>query len=63
MRVLRLEVSVYNVYYKPVSNHFCARGWEGVNPLVEMTVSSKEKTLKPFVPITTKNSASTVEGD
>jgi hypothetical protein len=28
LRVLRLEVSVYNVglHYKPVSNHFCGGG-------------------------------------
>ncbi len=41
----------------PVSNHF----WEGgaKNPLVEVTVNSKEeRTLKIFVPITYKNSAS-----
>jgi hypothetical protein len=30
LRVLRLEVSVYNVYItKPVSNHFCSRGGRG----------------------------------
>jgi hypothetical protein len=46
--VLRLEVSVYNVYItnKTVSkNHFCARGVSGgeKNPLGEMTVNSKEE--------------------
>ncbi len=45
LRVLRLEVSVYNVWNsKPVSKHFCSRG--GVNPFVEVievTVNSKEE--------------------
>ncbi len=43
LRVLRLEVSVYNVYnYKPVSNQFWAGGGEE-NPLLKMTVNSKEE--------------------
>jgi hypothetical protein len=59
LRVLRLEVYVYNVY---ITNQFhtnSARGGGGGNLLVEVTVNSKkEKTLKTFVPITYKNSAS-----
>jgi hypothetical protein len=48
--VLRLEVSVYNVY--TVSNRFCSRvGAGGVK-------SVTRKTLKTFVPITSKSSAS-----
>jgi hypothetical protein len=38
-------------------------GWGGgVNPLVGVTVNSKRKTLKNFVPITFKNSASDLVG-
>jgi hypothetical protein len=39
LRVLRLDVSVYNVY---ITNQFQLRG-RGVNPLVEVTVNSKEE--------------------
>jgi hypothetical protein len=48
--ILRLEVSVYNVY---ITNHFCpggGGGW-GLNPSVEVT---RRKTCKTFVPITSK---------
>ncbi len=57
LRVLRLEVSVYNVYIskKHVSNHF-ARGGGG-NLLVEVTANSKEGQLI-VVSITSKNSDS-----
>ncbi len=50
--------SVYNVY---ITNQFqttSAQRGGGVNPLVEVTVNSKEQTLKTFVQITSKNSAS-----
>jgi hypothetical protein len=43
LRVLRLDVSVYNVY---ITNQFqttFARVWGGVNPLVEVTVNTKKK--------------------
>ncbi len=50
MRVLRLGVSVYNVYIKKlVLNHFCSRSGEK-NPKVEMTVNSKEENYKDFCP-------------
>jgi hypothetical protein len=36
----------------PVSNHFCwGGGGGGVNPLVEVTVNSKEKNSQDFCPI------------
>ncbi len=55
LRVLRLEVSVCNVY---ITNQFQTT----FAPLVEVTVNSKdEKTLKTFVSITSKNSASDQE--
>ncbi len=57
LRVLRLEVSVYNVY---IANQFqttFAQGEVEKNPLVEVTVNSKEEN-KTFVPITSKNLAS-----
>jgi hypothetical protein len=51
LRVLRLQVSVYNVYITKVSNHFGSRGGErGVNPLVEVTVNSKEEYSEGFCP-------------
>ncbi len=59
------------LHYKPVSNHFCSKGAGGggvVKSVEEVTVNSREensywdkslrKTLKAFVPITPKNSAS-----
>jgi hypothetical protein len=49
MRVLRPEVPVYNVY---ITNQF-----QKLTPLVEMTRIARRKTLKTFVPITSKNSA------
>ena len=50
---------IYNDYFiRPVSNHFCSKG-EGSKSVstVEVTVYSKEKILKTFVPITSQNSA------
>jgi hypothetical protein len=43
LRVLRLKVSIYNVYlhHKPVSNHFCGGG--GIKSVIEVTVNSKEE--------------------
>jgi hypothetical protein len=43
LRVLRLEVYIYNVYItKPVSDHFCSREGGGgrVKSVVEVTVNS-----------------------
>jgi hypothetical protein len=56
LRVLRLEVSVHDVY---IANQFqttFAQEGEVVNPLVELTVNSKKE--NSFVSITSKNSAS-----
>ncbi len=55
LRVLRLEVSIYNVYLTiPVSNNFCSRrGRGGKIRSIEVTVDTKT-----FVPITFKNLAS-----
>jgi hypothetical protein len=52
VRVLRLEVSVYNVY---ITNQFQTtfaqgRGRGEQNPLVEMTVNSKEENSQDFCP-------------
>jgi hypothetical protein len=53
LRVLRLEVSLYNVY---ISNQFQplffkgGRGGGGYNLLVEVTVNSKEENSKGFCP-------------
>ncbi len=49
LRVLRLEISVYNVY---IADHFCSGGGGGwvVNPLVYGTVNSKEKNSSDFCP-------------
>jgi hypothetical protein len=53
LTVLRLQVSVYNVY---VTNQFqttFALGWGGggvENPLVEVTVNSKEENSEAFCP-------------
>ncbi len=55
MRLLRLEVSVYYVY---VTNQFQATFARGVRGVGGVTVNSKEKTLKAYVTITSKNSAS-----
>jgi hypothetical protein len=58
LRVLRLEVSVNNVY---ITNQFqttFAQGSGEHSPLVEVTVNRKERTLKAFVPIVFKNSSS-----
>jgi hypothetical protein len=44
LRVLRLEVSVYSVYVtNQFLNHFCSREWGDYNPLVDVTVNSKEE--------------------
>jgi hypothetical protein len=52
LRVLKLEVSVYNFY---ITNQFqTTYAGDGV----EETVNNKEETLKTFVSITSKNSAS-----
>jgi hypothetical protein len=58
LRILRLEVSKFNVY-KPVQPTLSqGGGGEGLNkPLVKVTVNSKEKTLEICLPITCKNSA------
>ncbi len=47
-------------HYKPVSNQFCtfAQGGRGVKSVVEVTVNSKEETLKTVLPIRSKKSAS-----
>jgi hypothetical protein len=60
LRVLRLEVSVYNVY---VTNQFQTTFTQGGRGrgvmLIEVTVHSKEKkTRKTSAPIMSKNSAS-----
>ncbi len=61
MRVLRLEVSVYNVN---VTNHFqttfAKGGGGGGYPLEVMTMNSKEE--NSLVPITSKNSATVEDG-
>jgi hypothetical protein len=43
LRVLRLEVSVYNVYITNQFQSTFAQGGGGENPLVEVTVNSKEE--------------------
>jgi hypothetical protein len=48
--------------YKPVSYHFLSRGGE-CNPLVEVPVNRRRKTLKTFVPITSRNSDSGLDTD
>jgi hypothetical protein len=45
------------LHYKSVSNHFGSLG-EGSKICKEVTVNGKKETLKTFVPITAKNSAS-----
>ncbi len=47
LRVLRLEVSVHNFN---ITNQFCSRGGVSKNPLVEMTVNSKEENFYDFCP-------------
>jgi hypothetical protein len=62
-RVLRLVVSVYSIMFT-LKNSFIplfAGGGGGQNPLAEVTVNSgiaRRKTLKTFVPIPSKTSAS-----
>jgi hypothetical protein len=46
------------ISFKPL---LLKRSREGVNPLVEVTVIARRKTLKTFVPITSKNLASRKE--
>ncbi len=60
MRVLRLEVSVYNVYITNQCQTTFARGegGGGYDPLEEVTVNTKEENSKTFVPIAAKNSVS-----
>ncbi len=56
LRVLRLEVAIYNVY---ITNQFqatFARG-VGINQLEEVTVNTKEENSEDFSPMS-KNSAS-----
>jgi hypothetical protein len=59
LRVLRLEVSVYNVH---ITNQFQTTllkgGGGGVNQLLEVTVKSKNENSEDFCPIHVKNSAS-----
>jgi hypothetical protein len=57
LRVLRLEVSVDNVYITNQNHTTFAQGEGEKNPLVEVTVNSKEEN-NTFVPITSKNLAS-----
>ncbi len=63
LRVLRFEVSVYYVY---ITNQFqitFAQGGRGVKSVVEVPVwIARRKTLKTFVPVTSKNSASDAGG-
>jgi hypothetical protein len=50
LRVLRLEVSVYNVY---ITNQFqttFGSGGRGEKPLEEVTVNSKEENSEDFCP-------------
>jgi hypothetical protein len=51
LRVLRLEVSINNVY---ITNQFqtplLLKGGGGGNPLAEMTVKSKEENSEDFCP-------------
>ncbi len=60
MRFLILEVSEYNVYI--TNKPLLLKGAGEKNPLVEVTVNSKEENtfrdFRFFVPITFKNSAS-----
>ncbi len=57
LKVFRLEVFVYNVHItNQFQTTFAQRG--GGDPLVEVTVNTKEEILKTFVPITSKKSAS-----
>ncbi len=50
------------LYYKPVSNHFAQEGGEGgLKSVIGGLRKARRKTLKTFVPITSKNSASAAE--
>jgi hypothetical protein len=53
LRVLRMEVSVYNVH---ITNQFRTTfaGGGGGNPLVEVTVNSKEENSQDFLPNSSK---------
>ncbi len=54
--------TMITVLYRAVSNHFCSRGKGSKSAsTVEVTVNSKEKTLKSFVPIKSQNSAPVVK--
>ncbi len=51
MRVLRLEVFVYNFYITDLfQSIFAQGGGGGVNPLVEVTMNSKEENSHDFCP-------------
>jgi hypothetical protein len=51
LRVLRLEVSVYNVYITDqFQTTFTRGGGGGVNPLEEVAVYCKEENLEDFCP-------------
>ncbi len=56
LKVLRLEVSLYNVYITKQFQSFFAQGVEGGKSVVEVT--AKRKTLETFVAILLKNSVS-----
>ncbi len=56
LKVLRLEVSLYNVYITKQFQSFFAQGVEGGKSVGEVT--ARRKTLETFVPISLKNSAS-----
>ncbi len=58
MKVLRLEVSVYNVEIKDQFQTTFAQKGGGGETLVEVIVNSKEENSEDFVPITSENSAS-----
>jgi hypothetical protein len=58
LRVLRLEVSVYNVYITSQFQTTFAQGVGEGGPLKEVAVNSKVENSEEFVPITSKISAS-----
>jgi hypothetical protein len=59
LRVLRLEVSVYNAYItNQLQTTFAQRGGGGVKSVSRGDCESKRKTLKTFVTITSMNAPS-----
>ncbi len=51
LRVLRLEVSIYNMFTLQTSfNPLLLKGWRQLNLLVEVTVNSKEDNFEDFYP-------------